>query len=89
MATRSNDGQSVGLIGPMVIGLAALRCHLSKGNQARRVIRNASALWEFAHLLQEYRIALFAPEVKTGQKVSAKRLERFWDERCLGSGARD
>jgi ATP-dependent helicase HrpA len=37
-------------------------------------------LWEFAHLLQEYRVALFAPEVGTGQKISQKRLERFWDE---------
>lgn len=37
-------------------------------------------LWEFAHLLQEYRVALFAPEVGTSQKISKKRLERFWDE---------
>jgi ATP-dependent helicase HrpA len=40
----------------------------------------AVRLWEFAHLLQEYRIAVFAPEVGTGQKVSKKRLERFWEE---------
>jgi ATP-dependent helicase HrpA len=40
----------------------------------------AFCLWEFAYLLQEYRVALFAPEVGTGQKVSTKRLERFWQE---------
>lgn len=42
----------------------------------------AFELWEFAWLIQEYRVALFAPEVKTSQKVSAKRLERFWQERA-------
>ncbi|MBN1654518.1 MAG: DUF3418 domain-containing protein, partial [Deltaproteobacteria bacterium] len=40
----------------------------------------AVRLWDFAHMIEEYRIAVFAPELGTRQKVSPKRLERFWAE---------
>ena len=41
---------------------------------------HAFGLLEFAELLQEFRIAQFAPEVSTNGKVSAKRLNKLWRE---------
>ncbi|MFT4177094.1 MAG: ATP-dependent RNA helicase HrpA [Luteolibacter sp.] len=40
-------------------------------------------LWDFGWQLEEFRISLFAPEVPTLWKVSAKRLEDLWqDPKC-------
>ena len=39
----------------------------------------AYGLMEFAWYLQDFRIALFAPELKPFEKVSVKRLEKAWD----------
>ncbi|HJO93303.1 MAG TPA: ATP-dependent RNA helicase HrpA [Victivallales bacterium] len=40
---------------------------------------NAYDLQYYAWLLQEYRIKIFAPEVQTNEKVSAKILDNAWD----------
>ncbi len=40
----------------------------------------AYGLMEFAWYLQDFRIALFAPELKPFEKVSAKRLEKAWED---------
>ena len=42
------------------------------------------ALQEFRWLIEEYRIQLFAQQLKTSQPVSAKRLERQWKKAIKG-----
>ncbi len=39
-----------------------------------------TALWDFAWLLEEYRVSLFAQQLKTRVPVSQKRLQKRWDE---------
>ena len=43
--------------------------------------RRDADLEEFRWLVEELRISLFAQELKTPFPVSAKRLQKFWDER--------
>ena len=43
------------------------------------------ALQEFRWLIEEYRIQLFAQQLKTSQPVSAKRLERQWKKVIKGA----
>ena len=43
--------------------------------------RHDADLEEFRWLVEELRISLFAQELKTPFPVSAKRLQKFWDER--------
>ncbi|MCF6289453.1 MAG: ATP-dependent RNA helicase HrpA [Desulfobacterales bacterium] len=40
----------------------------------------AARLAEFEEMIEEFRISLFAPELKTAYPVSAKRLEKKWQE---------
>ncbi len=40
-------------------------------------------LQEFGASLQEFRISVFAPEVRTAEKVSAPRLQKMWDSVSL------
>ncbi len=40
----------------------------------------AARLAEFQEMIEEFRISLFAPELKTAYPVSAKRLEKKWQE---------
>ena len=42
--------------------------------------RASAKLEEFRWLVEELRISLFAQELKTPFPVSAKRLQKFWDE---------
>ena len=39
----------------------------------------AYGLMKFACYLQDFRIALFAPELRPFEKISTKRLEQYWD----------
>ncbi|HEY4997544.1 MAG TPA: DUF3418 domain-containing protein, partial [Usitatibacter sp.] len=42
--------------------------------------RRDSNLEEFRWLIEELRVSLFAQELRTPFPVSAKRLQKFWDE---------
>jgi ATP-dependent RNA helicase HrpA len=42
--------------------------------------RREPKLEEFRWLIEELRVSLFAQELRTPQPVSAKRLQKFWDE---------
>ena len=42
--------------------------------------RHDPRLEEFRWLMEELRISLFAQELRTPFPVSAKRLQKFWDE---------
>jgi ATP-dependent helicase HrpA len=43
--------------------------------------RHDSNLEEFRWLVEELRVSLFAQELKTPMPISAKRLQRFWDDK--------
>jgi ATP-dependent helicase HrpA len=43
--------------------------------------RQDSNLEEFRWLIEELRVSLFAQELKTPVPVSAKRLQKFWDDK--------
>jgi ATP-dependent helicase HrpA len=38
------------------------------------------AVWEFQWLLEEYRVSLFAQQLKTRVPVSEKRLKKHWSD---------
>ncbi len=42
--------------------------------------RNDARLEEFRWLIEELRVSLFAQELRTPLPVSAKRLQKFWDQ---------
>ena len=46
--------------------------------------RHDAKLEEFRWLLEELRVSLFAQELRTPFPVSAKRLQKFWDENLRG-----
>jgi ATP-dependent helicase HrpA len=46
----------------------------------RKAGKHERKLEEFRWLLEELRVSLFAQELKTPHPVSAKRLQKFWDE---------
>ncbi len=46
----------------------------------RDAVRHDPKLEEFRWLIEELRVSLFAQELRTPLPVSAKRLQRFWDE---------
>jgi len=50
----------------------------------REAGRHDAKLEEFRWLLEELRVSLFAQELRTPFPVSAKRLQRFWDENLRG-----
>ncbi len=52
----------------------------SKAERLRSENRHSVALEDFRWLLEEYRISLFAQPLGTRERVSAKRLERQWEE---------
>ena len=54
------------------------RCELAKASCEN--LHLAPALAEFAALLEEMRLSVFAPEVKTRCKVSLAILQKSWDE---------
>jgi len=43
----------------------------------RSTLEKSQKIEEFFWLLEEYKISLFAPEIKTAVKISAKRLDKF------------
>ncbi len=43
----------------------------------RSTLEKSQLIEEFFWLLEEYKISLFAPEIKTAVKISAKRLDKF------------
>ena len=46
----------------------------------RSAERHVPKLEEFRWMIEELRISLFAQELRTPMPVSAKRLQKFWDE---------
>ena len=61
--------------------VSALWAHYEERLEAdRRDGRNDARLEEFRWLIEELRVSLFAQELRTPLPVSAKRLQRFWDE---------
>lgn len=46
--------------------------------------RQSKALTEFRWMIEEYRISLFAQQLKTAMPVSEKRLNKLWEEVKLG-----
>ena len=46
--------------------------------------RQSAALDEFRWMIEEYRVSLFAQQLKTAQPVSEKRLNKLWEEVKLG-----
>jgi ATP-dependent helicase HrpA len=64
--------------GPVVAGLWAQ--YEARAEADRKAGVREARLEEFRWLLEELRISLFAQELKTPFPVSAKRLQRFWDE---------
>jgi ATP-dependent helicase HrpA len=64
--------------GPVVAGLWAQ--YEARAEADRKEGRRDARLEEFRWLLEELRISLFAQELKTPFPVSAKRLQKFWDE---------
>lgn len=51
-----------------------------RAEQLRKNRQNSSQLDAFRWLIEEYRISLFAQELKTRVPVSAKRLKKAWNE---------
>jgi ATP-dependent helicase HrpA len=43
----------------------------------KSTLEKSQLIEEFFWLLEEYKISLFAPEIKTAVKISAKRLDKF------------
>jgi ATP-dependent helicase HrpA len=43
----------------------------------RSTLEKSQKIEEFFWLLEEYKISLFAPEIKTAVKISATRLDKF------------
>jgi len=61
--------------------LAGLWNHYeARAKSDREAGRNDPKLEEFRWLIEELRISLFAQELRTPLPVSAKRLQKFWDE---------
>jgi len=58
--------------------IAPFQLRLSERLLACDHIADAHELMEFAMLLEEFRVNRFAPEIKTPQKVSSRRLEDAW-----------
>jgi ATP-dependent helicase HrpA len=54
----------------------------AEANRQRQ--RSEPALDAFRWLLEEFKVALFAQELKTPFPVSRKRLEKAWAELCRG-----
>ena len=63
---------------PVVAGLWAQ--YEARAEADRKAGLREPRLEEFRWLVEELRISLFAQELKTPFPVSAKRLQRFWDE---------
>jgi ATP-dependent helicase HrpA len=63
---------------PVVAGLWAQ--YEARAEADRKAGARNAKLEEFRWLLEELRISLFAQELKTPFPVSAKRLQKFWDE---------
>ncbi len=64
--------------GPVVAGLWAQ--YEARAEADRKAGLREPKLEEFRWLVEELRISLFAQELKTPFPVSAKRLQKFWDE---------
>jgi ATP-dependent helicase HrpA len=63
---------------PVVAGLWAQ--YEARAEADRKAGARSAKLEEFRWLVEELRVSLFAQELKTPLPVSAKRLQRFWDE---------
>ncbi len=63
---------------PVVAGLWAQ--YEARAEADRKAGAREPKLEEFRWLIEELRISLFAQELKTPFPVSAKRLQKFWDE---------
>ncbi|HEX5629190.1 MAG TPA: DUF3418 domain-containing protein, partial [Usitatibacteraceae bacterium] len=63
---------------PVVAGLWAQ--YEAREEEGRKAGTRSPKLEEFRWLIEELRISLFAQELKTPFPVSAKRLQKFWDD---------
>jgi ATP-dependent helicase HrpA len=52
----------------------------ARADADRKAEKRDAKLEEFRWLLEELRVSLFAQELRTPIPVSAKRLQKFWDE---------
>jgi ATP-dependent helicase HrpA len=55
--------------------------HEARAKQDHDAGRHDPNLEEFRWLLEELRVSLFAQELRTPLPVSAKRLQKFWEEK--------
>jgi ATP-dependent helicase HrpA len=49
-------------------------------NRSQMDANQAAALHEYRWMVEEFRISLFAQELGTAKPVSAKRLDKVWEE---------
>lgn len=64
---------------------AQLRPYLAKlreivGNKEELSEDGVEMMYRYRQMVDEFRISLFAPELKTRQKVSAKKLDQLWQD---------
>jgi ATP-dependent helicase HrpA len=51
-----------------------------RAEEFRRLGRHDATLIQFRWMIEEFRISVFAQELKTAFPVSVPRLERLWDQ---------
>jgi ATP-dependent helicase HrpA len=68
------DAEKAALLAPHLQRLAQLQAGEGPSPEQRRLVH------EFAFLVEEFKVSLFAQELKTLVPVSAKRLEKMWEE---------
>ena len=73
-ASESRDARNMAAV------LTLQNRYLARCEQNRNSNRTDAELEDFRWQLEELRISLFAQELKTPSPVSAKRLEKVWDE---------
>jgi ATP-dependent helicase HrpA len=54
--------------------------YLKRANSLRQQDITSAQLNEYRWMLEEYRVSLFAQELKTRLPISAKRLKTYWSE---------
>jgi ATP-dependent helicase HrpA len=73
-ASQQRDARNMGSV------LMLQNRYLARKDQSKKLSGTDPALDGFRWQLEELRISLFAQELKTPSPVSAKRLEKMWDE---------
>ncbi|MDA8165286.1 MAG: DUF3418 domain-containing protein, partial [Desulfobacteraceae bacterium] len=73
-AAPAKDDAKAALVAPHEERLAAAAARNGSAPESTRLLA------EYRQMVAEFRISLFAPEMKTAFPVSAKRLEEKWKE---------